>query len=131
MGQSPYLFPRLTVRADVALHGCHAAQLSAGILQGSRILGRSCQEDALAKEKIDSSKRGDAEQEWEKGDDQILRFNDMIYVPKDPALCQELLKIYHDDLLSSHFGEKKMLTVLRMKYFWLKIQKSIAAYCKT
>ncbi|KAL1953584.1 hypothetical protein VTO42DRAFT_2564 [Malbranchea cinnamomea] len=87
--------------------------------------------DALTKEKVNSLKRGDAGGEWEKGDDQILRFNGTIYVPNDPALRQKLLRIYHDDLLSGHFGEKKMLVVLRTKYFWPKMQKSIATYCKT
>lgn len=87
--------------------------------------------DAFAKEKVAALEKSNAGQDWEQDGDQILRFEGAIYIPNDPALRNELLRIHHDDPMAGHFGVKKMLGLLRRKYYWPSMRKSIEAYCRT
>ncbi len=61
----------------------------------------------------------------------LLRYQGKAYVPKDEALRQEILKINHDDPLSSHFGATKTLELLRRYYLWDTMIPDVKEYVKT
>jgi hypothetical protein len=57
-----------------------------------------------------------------------LRYNNRIFVPPEPAIRAELLKIHHDDPLAGHFGKMKTLELLSRAYFWLQMEKEVKEY---
>ena len=52
-------------------------------------------------------------------------------MPLDPAVYIELLQIYYNDTLASHFREKKTLDLLLRKYYWPSITADIINYIST
>ena len=54
---------------------------------------------------------------WSIDDQGLLRWHSRTYVPDDPALKAEVMKLYHDDPLAGHFGVDKTLELLRRNYY--------------
>ena len=47
----------------------------------------------------------------------MLRYNEKLYVFKDAAIREELLKKHHDDVLTKHFDAEKTKELLSRKYY--------------
>jgi transposase InsO family protein len=61
----------------------------------------------------------------------LLRHKGKLYVPPEPALREELMKVHHDDALAGHFGAKKTVELLTRKYYWDSIIQDTQVYVKT
>lgn len=61
----------------------------------------------------------------------LLYKNDAIVVPRDAALCSQLLRMHHDDPMAGHFGREKTLDLLARKYFWKEMRKDVEEYVKS
>ena len=46
------------------------------------------------------------------------------------AVRAEIIKICHNDLLSGHFSQRKTLTLIRRRYYWLTLETDIKEYVK-
>ena len=68
---------------------------------------------------------------WELDATGLLRRSNAVYVPNDPALKAELLRLNHDDPLAGHFGAGKTLEILRRKYFWQSMRQDVREYIRT
>jgi transposase InsO family protein len=69
---------------------------------------------------------------WTVDDSGLLRRSGAVYIPKDPSLRAEILRIHHDDpLTGGHYGVNSTTRALRKKYFWDDASKDIAEYVKT
>ncbi|KAF5230292.1 hypothetical protein FAUST_9880 [Fusarium austroamericanum] len=69
--------------------------------------------------------------EWTVGTDGLLRFKNRLFIPKDPALRAELMRLYHDDPLAGHFGVNRTLQLLQRKVHWTSIEDDVREYIQT
>ena len=76
------------------------------------------------------SSRGTAGSMWTYFDD-LLRFRDRVYVPDEPGLREEILKLFHDDPTAGHQGVSKTIKRLAQSYFWQSIHKDVRRYVST
>lgn len=70
-------------------------------------------------------------QRWAVDSSDILMRDACVYVPDEPSVRQELLKVYHDDPLAGHFGGKRTLELLQRSYYWPSMDEDVQAYVKT
>src|SRR2546421_8980630 len=60
--------------------------------------------------------------------DGILRNGGRVFVPRQRALIDELLRVYHDDQFSGHWGVEKTLELIQRKFYWIGITKDVREY---
>ncbi len=65
---------------------------------------------------------------WSMRNDELLRRDLAIYVLNDSATRNEILRMNHDDFEASHFACAHIETVIRRKYYWLKMLKKMTKY---
>ena len=58
----------------------------------------------------------------------LLNYNDKLYVSNKASVRQELLKRYHDNLLARYFGVAKTIELMSRKYFWENMKADIKEY---
>jgi hypothetical protein len=58
----------------------------------------------------------------------VLWFKDMLVVPKDRELRNQIMSEAHSSKLSILLGSSKMYHDLKPHYWWTKMRKEIAAY---
>ena len=63
--------------------------------------------------------------------DGLLFREKQIVVPQQRALIDELLYVYYDDDLASHWGQDKTLELLRQKFYWKTMLRDVAEYVAT
>ncbi len=68
---------------------------------------------------------------WSRSEDGLLRYEGKAYVPKDPAVVHEIMRVNHDDPQGGHFGVKRTLELVRHKYYWHGMAQDVAAYIET
>jgi hypothetical protein len=99
------------------------------------VVRRVQQGDAFASQRIKevqrASQTGESAAPWRLGQDGLLRHGDAAYIPPDPALRQEIIRLNHDDPAGGHLSARKTLDVIRRKYFWDKMSTEITEYKKT
>jgi hypothetical protein len=54
---------------------------------------------------------------WTKTSDGLLRHSHRVYVPNDPALRQEIMKIHHDDPQGGHYREKRTQEAIGRRFY--------------
>jgi len=59
-------------------------------------------------------------------DDDLLLYDNLIYVPDDNALRLEIMRMHHDDALAGHYGVAKTLELVSRNYYF----PGMAAYVK-
>ncbi|KAF4627116.1 hypothetical protein G7Y89_g11043 [Cudoniella acicularis] len=74
-----------------------------------------CQDTILAQRA--SKRKREGEPTWTFQED-LLRWNGRIYIPDDPALRAEVMRLHHDDPLAGHYGVEKTMDLLRRNYYW-------------
>src|SRR4029077_12643458 len=101
------LVPRLLVAAAAATETAYTDMP----MPVTELLLMAQQRDAFATEQREKSVSGgsmEAESSpWTIGQDGLLRFSGCAYVPKDPAIRAEIMRVNHDDPQGGHFGEKR------------------------
>jgi transposase InsO family protein len=113
-----HLVPRLLVNAamesETAYHDMPEPM--------GELLLRLQRRDAFATEQLEKLPQapvGRAERSpWERSKNGLLRYEGKAYVPADPAVRAEILRMNHDDPQGGHFGQKRTLEAVRRKYYW-------------
>ena len=77
-----------------------------------------------------SVEAGSHESEWKIDERGLLMKGGRIYVPDDPALRQEILRIHHDDPYSGHFGVAKTFALIWQKYEWQSMRQDVKTYVR-
>jgi len=68
---------------------------------------------------------------WTLRSQEMIEYNELLYVLKDLSVREELLKHYHDDLLAKHFDADKISELLDCKYYWKSMIKDVKEYINT
>ena len=58
----------------------------------------------------------------------IIYYNDQIYIPKIPSIMNMILNEVHDSIIGGHVGMNKTLELVQRKYYWPKMYKYISTY---
>jgi hypothetical protein len=48
-----------------------------------------------------------------------------VWIPKDKALCYNILRKNHDNPIGGHYGVNKTAELLKRKYYWLKLKEDV------
>lgn len=80
--------------------------------------------------KYEEEKAAGVTGKWEITSDRLLRHQRRAYVLPDMAVRAEIMKICHDDPLSGHFGQRKTITLVRRRYYWLTLGTDVREYVK-
>jgi len=62
---------------------------------------------------------------------EMIEYNESLYVSEDFSVREELLKCHHDDLLARHFDADKINELLDCKYYWKSMIKNVKEYIDT
>jgi len=62
---------------------------------------------------------------------EMIKYNESLYVSEDFSVREELLKRHHDDLLVRHFNADKISELLNCKYYWKSMIKNVKEYINT
>ena len=75
-----------------------------------------------------SNRRGYKKYEWE---DDLLWYEDRVYVPDDKAIILGLLEQYHDSPMAGHQGQARTLELLARDYYWPGMKAQVNRYVET
>ncbi len=62
---------------------------------------------------------------------EIIEYNESLYVSEDLSVREELLKHHHNDSLAKHFDADKISELLNHKYYWKSMIKNVKKYINT
>ncbi len=68
---------------------------------------------------------------WTLNSQEMIEYNESLYVSKNLSVREELLKCHHDDSLTRHFNADKISELLDCKYYWKSMIKNIKEYINT
>ncbi len=68
---------------------------------------------------------------WTLNSQEMIEYNESLYVLEDLSVREELLKRHHDDLLAKHFDADKISELLNCKYYWKSMIKNVKEYINT
>ncbi len=68
---------------------------------------------------------------WTLNSQEIIEYNESLYVSEDLSVREKLLKRHHDDLLARHFDADKISELLDCKYYWKSMIKNVKEYINT
>lgn len=59
----------------------------------------------------------------------LVRRQGAVYVPREPAVRHEILRVNHDDpWQGGHFGRERTIEVVRRFYWWAELSKDVRSY---
>ncbi len=65
---------------------------------------------------------------WTLNSQEMIKYNELLYVSENLSVKEELLKRHHDDLLAKHFDADKISELLDCKYYWKSMIKNVKKY---
>ncbi len=68
---------------------------------------------------------------WTLNSQEMIEYNESLYVSEDLSVREELLKCHHDDSLTKHFDADKISELLDRKYYWKSMIKNVKEYINT
>ncbi len=68
---------------------------------------------------------------WTLNSQEIIKYNELLYVSEDFSVREELLKHHHNDSLARHFDANKINELLDCKYYWKSMIKDVKEYINT
>jgi len=68
---------------------------------------------------------------WTLNSQEIIKYNESLYVSEDLSVREKLLKHHHDNLLTRHFDADKISELLDCKYYWKSMIKNVKKYINT
>ncbi len=68
---------------------------------------------------------------WTLNSQEMIEYNESLYVSEDLSVREELLKRHHDDSLTRHFDADKISKLLNRKYYWKSMIKNVKEYINT
>ena len=108
--------PRLLPPLAEAIHGAQRRDVFVTEEQWKQWRGRS----------------GTAGSTWTQSEsDSLLRFKGCVYVPPEPGLRGEVLKLFHDSATAGHQGVTKTLKRISRMFFWQSLRKDVRRYVST
>ena len=66
-------------------------------------------------------------QEWNDEEGLVL-YREKIYVPQNEQLCQDIIKLNHDNLAAGHPGQRGMLAIVEQEFTWPGISNTVHQY---
>ena len=82
-------------------------------------------------ESPESPESPDPEPRWSLDDQQLLCYDNRIWIPDTDDLQLRILLNKHDHLLSGHYGQNKTMELVRRDYTWPRVQTFVKDYCKS
>src|ERR1700720_3944057 len=79
----------------------------------------------------ESSESSDPEPRWSLDDQQLLCYDNQIWIPDTNDLQLRILLNKHNHLLSGHYGQSKTMELVRRDYTWPHVQTFVKDYCKS
>src|ERR1700720_3817833 len=73
----------------------------------------------------------DPEPQWSLDDQQLLCYDNQIWIPNTDDLWLRILLNKHDHLLSGHYGQSKTMELVRRDYTWPCVRTFVMDYCKS
>ena len=77
------------------------------------------------------NKRKNNVEAWTWDSQELLRYKNILYVPEETSVREELLRRHHDDPLTRHFDVDKTLKLITRKYYWDSIKADVKSYVNT
>ncbi len=68
---------------------------------------------------------------WTLNSQEMIEYNELLYVSEDFSVREKLLKRHHDDSLTRHFDADKISELLNCKYYWKSMIKNVKEYIDT
>ncbi len=68
---------------------------------------------------------------WTLNSQEMIEYNESLYVSENLSVREELLKHHHDNSLARHFDADKISELLDCKYYWKSIIKNVKEYINT
>jgi len=62
---------------------------------------------------------------------EMIEYNELLYVSEGFSVKEELLKCHHDNFLIKHFDANKISELLNHKYYWKSMIKNVKKYINT
>ena len=62
--------------------------------------------------------------------DKVLFYKDLLYIPKENSLREQILQEHHNHPLAGHPGTQQTKYLILTKYYWLTICKDVETYIK-
>ncbi len=84
----------------------------------------------LRADEMTSIQKNDIEA-WTLNNQEMIKYNESLYVSEDLSVREELLKRHHDDSLARHFDADKISELLDCKYYWKSMIKNVKEYIDT
>ncbi len=84
----------------------------------------------LKADEIMSIQKSDVEA-WTLNSQEMIEYNESLYVSEDFSVREKLLKRHHDNLLARHFDADKISKLLNCKYYWKSMIKNVKEYINT
>src|SRR5215469_4224203 len=63
-------------------------------------------------------------------EDNIIYFQNRVYIPKESKLREKILQLYHDDPLAGHPGQNRTWLAISTKYWWPGLLTDVKKYIK-
>ena len=114
---------------DVVRRACDTLEQRLRDLQASDAWCQKKEWDTLPDERV---LRGPFKGSWSVDQTGVVRRDGTAYVPHDPAVRAEILRVNHDDpWQGGHFGRRRTRKTIMRHYWWPQIAKDILRYVKT
>ncbi len=68
---------------------------------------------------------------WTLNSQEMIEYNELLYVSEDFSVREELLKCHHDNFLTRYFDADKISELLDCKYYWKSMIKNVKEYINT
>ncbi len=68
---------------------------------------------------------------WTLNSQEMIKYNESLYVSENLSVREKLLKHHHDNLLMRHFDADKINELLDCKYYWKSMIKNVKEYINT
>jgi Reverse transcriptase (RNA-dependent DNA polymerase)/RNase H-like domain found in reverse transcriptase/Integrase zinc binding domain/Chromo (CHRromatin Organisation MOdifier) domain/Integrase core domain len=76
------------------------------------------------------AEEGEYKGRWHTDPAGLVRRDGAVYVPSDPAVRAEIVRVHHDDpWQGGHFGNRRTLEAITRHYWWPNIAKRVREYC--
>ena len=82
---------------------------------------------ALRQNDATAPRRSKYERSWA-WDDDLLLYDNLIYIPNDDALRLEIMRMHHDDAMAEHYGTAKTLELLSWNYYFPGMSSYVKKY---
>jgi len=68
---------------------------------------------------------------WTLNSQEMIKYNESLYVSENLSVREKLLKCHYDDSLARHFDADKINELLDCKYYWKSMIKNVKEYINT